>query len=201
MFNEGGGARGCYVPAGPRACRHMGKYRLNNQRRKYEDGIQRILKRFNRLLTSLGFASVVVLTACGHVPTSTPTTALVAKEVTVVDLGAVVPNPVVTTITINATTISYSKGSVQWTKTIQSGDFIAVQTIISNNNLFATTTPVPPTGGECVGGRGINFTITDQFSNAHSFNVPGQIDCNTSEWPPGSDDLYTHMESLILLYS
>ena len=110
------------------------------------------------------------------------------QDVTIVYKGAVVPNPVSTTVSLDPYFINYSRtqtGAIidSWSKPIQASDFAAVWKIIDDNKLYDQGDVLPVLGGPlCVGSQGMNVKISKDNS-VHSFDISGGIVCDRAQWP------------------
>ena len=126
-------------------------------------------------------------------------------RVTSVYHGAVVPDPVSTTTMITADTITYSEeqsGQVirDWPNRIESPDFLSVQKVISDHNLFESTDVFPAPGQDlCVGSTGMTITI-EKGENAHTFGISGIVMCRPEQWPEGVLELVDLLYTLFAKY-
>ncbi len=120
-----------------------------------------------------------------------------------VDNGAVVPNPVITTVMVEPDKISGNSSQdgtpvVGWASTIDSKDYQRLVRIAIDNNL--SRGPSVPVGqGACVGSREMLVVITVD-GLAHTITVPGLSRCDTSAWPAGLGSLVSLKDSLVTKY-
>ncbi len=124
--------------------------------------------------------------------------------VTFLDKGAVVPEPVTTTVIMTSGAIehvSYQSGKVidRWSQEIESSDFDSIEKIIQDYNLFQRGDVEPGEGQEpCVGWDGMTVTINGSGS-AHSFDISGNA-CYDDQWPDGVRVLIDRKEELVEKY-
>jgi hypothetical protein len=128
----------------------------------------------------------------------------VTQAVTIIYKGAVVPNPVSTTVSIDPYFINYSQaqsGAIigGWSKPIQPADFTLVWKVIDDNKLYESGDVLPVGGPPCVGSQGMTIRIYKDNS-VHSFDIYSGAVCVRTQWPAGVRDLVEHEEALVNKY-
>ena len=126
------------------------------------------------------------------------------QGVTFLDKGAVVPNPVSTTVSIDSNSINYSQTQSGvniggWSKQIQFSDYTSIQKVIADNKLYEAGDVVSPGQPACTGAKGMTIKITN-VNNVHPFDIDGGILCDRTQWPVGVRDLVTLEEALVVKY-
>ena len=123
--------------------------------------------------------------------------------VIVLDRGAVVPDPVETSVVVEPGKISgaSTQNGVAintWSCEIESQDFVRLIRIAADSMLFRG--PEPQFGqGSCVGGRELIVYITID-GLADTITVPGLKRCNSVTWPAGLRRLVCLKDSLVTKY-
>jgi len=126
------------------------------------------------------------------------------RSVTFTDQGAVIPNPVVTTVSITPGYLSFSKtqgGSLleKWSKRISSSDFSSLRRIVADHKLYESGNVVPAGPPSCLGARGMTIGI-GKGELVHSFDIDGGVFCDRSQWPAGVRKLVDLEDKLIEKY-
>ncbi len=121
--------------------------------------------------------------------------------VTLMDKGASVPNPVSTTVRIDSQTIhllQQQSGETknEWSNSIQSGDFVILQQVISDHRLMESA-DVLPGSNLCTGWNGMTVTL-EKGNITHVINVSG-VACSR-DWPEGIQELLTTEATLLQKY-
>lgn len=146
-------------------------------------------------------------------------------QVTFVDKGGAVLDPISITVIIKSDSIEYSRsqsGNIieQWTKQIQHAEFNSVRQIIDYYNLFnrddLTDYEQPPCeDGQnvvdpllgisiceplpyCTGWRGMTITM-DRIDSSHTFDINGSL-CVRELWPEGIRALVDLKDELVVKY-
>lgn len=127
------------------------------------------------------------------------------QGVTIVDKGAVVPNPISTTVSIDSSSIKYSQSQSDqiingWSKKIQFADYTSVRKVISDNKLYMNDNVLPTDQFPCMGSHGMTISI-EKDNSVHSFDIAGGIYCNRNKWPSGVRDLVNLKDTLVDKYS
>jgi hypothetical protein len=127
------------------------------------------------------------------------------QEVTFVDKGAVVANPISTTVSIDPNSIKYSqsqsdKVTNEWSKHILFSDYTSVRKVISDNKLYESEDVVPSSQFPCMGSQGMTIRIKKD-NNVHSFDIVGGAYCNRSQWPSGVRELVDLKDALVEKYT
>jgi hypothetical protein len=126
------------------------------------------------------------------------------QGVTFIDKGAVVPNPITTTVSINSNSINYSQtqpGSIisEWSKQIQFSEYTSVRKVISDNKLYESGNVLPSGQSTCIGTRGMTIIITKD-NIVHPFDIDGGIFCDKTQWPVGVRNLVNLEDALVAKY-
>ncbi|MBN1665293.1 MAG: hypothetical protein JW943_16990 [Deltaproteobacteria bacterium] len=143
---------------------------------------------------------VCVLLGCN---TSDDPVHVSVTQVTFVDNGAVVPNPVVTTVTIKPDSIEYARsqsGAVieQWSKQIESSDFDSLRQPIDVYGLFESADVTLAEGQfPMVGWRGMTITIS-RTDGSHTITISGSV--SRTQWPQGIQELVNIKDELLEKY-
>jgi hypothetical protein len=125
-------------------------------------------------------------------------------QVTFVDKGAVVPDPISTTVIIKSDSIEYlstQSGNIinQWSKQIQSSEFNSVQQLIDNYNLFYSDDITLGNGqSPCEGWQGMTITM-DGTDSSHTINIMGDV-CAREQWSEGVHALFDLKDELVTKY-
>jgi hypothetical protein len=126
-------------------------------------------------------------------------------RVTSVYHGAIVPAPVSTTVMIPADSIAYSAEPsghviIEWSKRINSSDFLSVRKVITDHNLFESADVFPASGQDlCYGSFGITIRIK-KGGNAPSFEFSGPVMCRPEQWPEGVRERVDLLDTLLAKY-
>jgi hypothetical protein len=121
-----------------------------------------------------------------------------------VNNGAVVPDPISTTVTISSDSIEYEteqSGTIieQWSEQIESSDYESVQQIIDDYDLLQMNDVTLEEGQEpCSGWEGMTITI-DEADSSHSFDIMGAV-CSREQWPEGVRELVDLRDELVAKY-
>jgi len=126
------------------------------------------------------------------------------RSVTFTDHGAVVPNPVVTTVSITPGFLSFSRaqnGSLveKWSKRISAADFSSLKRIVADYKLYESGNVVPAGPPSCLGARGMTIGI-GKGELVHSFDIDGGVYCDRSQWPAGVRKLVDLEDRLLEKY-
>ncbi len=126
------------------------------------------------------------------------------QEVTFEDKGAVVPNPLITTVSMDSGSIRYSESQSdqvigEWSKPIEIADFRSVRTIISDNKLYMSEDVLPSGQFPCLGSHEMTISIRKD-NNIHSFTIDGGVYCDRSQWPSGVRELVELKDTLVEKY-
>jgi hypothetical protein len=159
------------------------------------------MMRFN-MIWILSLVGSFILFACNG--DSDDSNNISESQVTFVDNGAVVSDPISTTIIISSDSIEYStsqSGTIigQWSKQIQSSDYDSVQQIIDDYDLLQADNITLDEGQTpCEGWGGMTITI-DQDDSSHSLDISGGV-CSREQWPEGIRALVDLKDVLVAKY-
>jgi hypothetical protein len=123
--------------------------------------------------------------------------------VIVLDRGAVVPDPIETSVVVEPGRISGASTQngiaiSTWSCEIESQDFVRLVRIATDSMLFRG--PEPQFGqGSCEGARGLVVYITID-GLADTITVPGIKRCGSITWPAGLRSLVSLKDSLVAKY-
>lgn len=126
------------------------------------------------------------------------------SQVSFVDYGAVVPNPISTTVTISPNSIVYTStqsGNIieQWSNQIEAADFDSIQQIINEYSLFYSNDITLASGQEpCEGSGGMTISMNG-VDISHTINIAGTV-CSRDQWPEGIHSLVDLKDSLVEKY-
>ena len=134
-------------------------------------------------------------------------------EVTIIDNGPVILNPITTTISFAYSSISSTQEQYdftaeqwsvvdQWSTEMNTSDYFDLQDIVQNNALVEQGDVVLPGGYPvCAGSGSIHISITEADNSIHEFDISGQVRCyRDTLWPAGVVDLVTIEENLVGTY-
>ena len=126
------------------------------------------------------------------------------SEVRFVDKGAVVSNPVSTTVTIKPDSIEYAQSQSNtvieaWSNQIEASDFDSVQQIIDVYDLFNGSDITLAEGQmPCLGWQGMTVALVGT-NTTHTINIPGSV-CSRDQWSEGVRALVELKEDLVEKY-
>lgn len=120
-----------------------------------------------------------------------------------IDHGAVLPDPVSTTVTIDSDSIEYEteqSGEIveQWSGTIDAEEYESLQLIIDDYNLLEMEDVTPEEGDICDGWGGMRISI-DNDGSIYSFGIAGTV-CSRDQWPEGVRALVDLRDELLVKY-
>lgn len=126
-------------------------------------------------------------------------------RVTFLEKGAVVPDPISTTVIIRPDSIkSYDSESGvvsnQWSSQILASEFSAIQEVITENDLFHSEDVTSNGQHSCLGMQGTIITI-NKSGISHSFEIKWDVICNDEYWPEGVRELVNLEKQLVAKYS
>jgi hypothetical protein len=158
------------------------------------------MKRFRKIVLALMVMSC--FSGCGSNSDNGNTS---IQGVTFVDKGAVVPNSISTTVSIDSKLIKYSQSQSDqiingWSKQIQFADYTSVRKVISDNKLYNSEDVLPSSQIPCMGSNGMTIRI-EKDNSVHSFDIAGGAYCDRSQWPSGVRDLVDLKDTLVTKYS
>jgi hypothetical protein len=160
--------------------------------------------RLNYFFAALLLLAGILVGCNDHSDDSKDSNTIPVSEVSFVDKGAVVPNPVSTTDTITPDSIEYVKSQSntiieEWSKPIESSDFDSVQRIINEYDLFNGSDIILAEGQmPCAGWQGMTVTLVGT-NTTHTINIPGSV-CSRDRWTEGVRALVELKEDLVEKY-
>ena len=153
---------------------------------------------------ALHLVASIILSCNDHSDDSNDSNNIPVSEVSFVDKGAVVPNPVSTTVTITPDSIEYVKSQTntiieEWSNPIEASDFDSAQRIINEYDLF-NGSDITLTEGQmpCAGWQGMTVMLVGT-NTTHTINIPGSV-CSRDQWSEGIRALVELKEDLVEKY-
>ena len=129
-------------------------------------------------------------------------------RLTILNKGVSTLYPTTVTVTITPCSIEYisqnaSVGVIsQWSRKIDPADYLVVQQIINQYQLYQSSDVTLPDGVlGCIGPYGMTITI-ESFGDtlSHAFDIAGNAMCNRSAWPEGVQALINLQDNLVAKY-
>ncbi|MGB5218111.1 MAG: hypothetical protein WBN66_07415 [Smithella sp.] len=160
--------------------------------------------RLNYLFVALLLIAGIFVGCNDHSDDSKDSNTIPVSEVSFVDKGAVVPNPVSLTVTITPDSIEYVKSQTntvieEWSNPIEASDFDSVQRIIDVYDLFNGSDITLAEGQiPCTGWQGMTVTLVGA-DTTHTINIPGSV-CSRDQWSEGVRALVELKDDLVEKY-
>jgi len=157
--------------------------------------------RFNNIYI-VSMISLWVIFSCGG--NSDNSSNPPGTEVTLIDHGASVLDPISTTVTINPESIEYETEQSdtiieEWSESIESADYESAQKIVDDYKLLQMNDVTLAGGqGPCTGWQGMTIMISNT-TGSHSFDIPGAV-CSPEQWPEGVHELVDLRDKLVDKY-
>lgn len=160
--------------------------------------------KLNYLFVALLLVAGFLLSCNDHSDDSSDSNNISVSEVSFVDKGAVVPDPVSTTVTIRPDSIEYVKSQSntvieEWSNQIEASDFDLVQQTIDQYDLFnSNDITLSEVQMPCLGWKGMAITLIGP-NTTHAINISGSV-CSRDQWSEGVHALVDLKDDLVEKY-